>query len=116
MPTAVMALGGNALLPKRRQASIDVQFETCRNAIRHITTLLRRGMDVVFTHGNGRQVGNILLQSEAGLGKAYPVTLGVAVAETEGGDWLHTPADALQRAEALRPSACRCYCAYAGRR
>ena len=52
--------------------------------MKHIVWLLYKGWDVVLTHGNGPQVGNILLQSEAATGKTYPITLGVAVAESEG--------------------------------
>lgn len=84
MPLAVLALGGNALLPRGQTASIDIQFRTCREAMKNVVRLIGKGWDVVLTHGNGPQVGNILLRSEAAVDKTYPITLGVAVAESEG--------------------------------
>jgi carbamate kinase len=63
---AVVAFGGNALLRPGEKGTIDEQeknvYETCENLIE----LIKRDHDIVITHGNGPQVGNILLQNQAG--------------------------------------------------
>jgi len=63
---AVVAFGGNALLRPGEKGTIDEQeknvYETCENLLE----LIKRDHDVVITHGNGPQVGNILLQNQAG--------------------------------------------------
>jgi carbamate kinase len=83
-PLAVVALGGHALLPLGAEPSVEGQFAAAGAACRHLVDMLARGWDVVLTHGNGPQVGHILLRSELAAGKAYPVTLAAAVAESEG--------------------------------
>ncbi len=63
---AVVAFGGNALLRAGQKGTIDEQeanvFETCESLL----SLIERGYDIVIGHGNGPQVGNILLQVNAG--------------------------------------------------
>jgi len=81
---ALVALGGHALLPKRGQASIRSQFLHTRRAMGHVLRLVEEGWSLVITHGNGPQVGHILIRSEAAAGKAYAIPLSVAVAESEG--------------------------------
>lgn len=80
---AVVALGGNALLQRREAPSLEAQV---RNVARAAPALagLARDRRLVVTHGNGPQVGHILLRSEMAARKAYPLTLDVAVAESEG--------------------------------
>ncbi len=81
--TIVIALGGNALLKKGEEASVKRQFENARRAMKSIAGIASKGK-VVITHGNGPQVGNILLRSEAGRKKAYLIPLAVADAQSEG--------------------------------
>jgi len=50
----------------------------------HVLRLVEEGWSLVITHGNGPQVGHILIRSEAAAGKAYAIPLSVAVAESEG--------------------------------
>jgi carbamate kinase len=83
-PLAVVALGGHALLPLGAEPSVEGQFAAAEAACRHLVGMLTRGWDVVLTHGNGPQVGHILLRSELAAGKAYPIPLATAVAESEG--------------------------------
>ena len=63
---AVVAFGGNALLRGDQKGTIDEQeanaYETCSNLLE----LIKRDYNLVITHGNGPQVGNILLQNIAG--------------------------------------------------
>ncbi len=82
MTRIVIAIGGNAILnpekgsPEEQQRIID---ETCRE----IAEIIREGYDVVLTHGNGPQIGNLLaMQEECGL--VHPQPLDVCGAETQG--------------------------------
>ncbi|MBI2971798.1 MAG: carbamate kinase [Candidatus Aenigmarchaeota archaeon] len=79
----VAALGGNALLQRGQKLSVETQFANARKAAAVLAQLAKKHQ-LVITHGNGPQVGNIMLQVEAALGRAYPVPLHVAVAESEG--------------------------------
>lgn len=80
----VVALGGNALVRQGQKGTVYEQFANTRLAIVGIVELIRRGYRVVLTHGNGPQVGNILIRAREALSKAYDVPLGVAVAESQG--------------------------------
>ncbi len=79
----VVALGGHAPLPKGERASVGRQFLHARRAVRAVLSLLDRGWGLVITHGNGPQVGKIVLSSELARGQAYPLPLSVAVVEAE---------------------------------
>ncbi|MBI4340288.1 MAG: carbamate kinase [Chloroflexi bacterium] len=83
-PLALVALGGHAVLPKAQRPTIGRQFLYTRRAMRQVLLLVRQGWGLVITHGNGPQVGHILIRAEAARSKAYPIPLSVAVAESEG--------------------------------
>ena len=84
---AVVALGGNALLRGNEIGTIQQQekntYDTCLNLIK----LLDDGFNLVITHGNGPQVGNILLRNEAGYNtyKIPKMPLDICVADSQGG-------------------------------
>jgi len=84
---AVVALGGNALLKGNQDGTIKQQeyntYETCKNLL----NLLKKDFNIVLTHGNGPQVGNILLRNEAGYNqyKIPKMPLDVCVADSQGG-------------------------------
>lgn len=80
---AVVALGGNALLKRGEPASLRAQRSNVQSAARALAQLARSHRLVV-THGNGPQVGHIMVRSELAAGRAYPLTLDAAVAESEG--------------------------------
>lgn len=80
--TVVVALGGNAIM-RGNKDTIEKQFGNVRKTAKEILFLAKRHHTVI-THGNGPQVGNILIQIESAIGKAYPVPLSVAVAESQG--------------------------------
>ncbi len=80
----VVALGGNALVKEGQEGTVYEQFANTRRAILGVLCLIRRGLRVILTHGNGPQVGNILIRAKEALGKAYDVPIGVAVAESQG--------------------------------
>ncbi|MFB6120213.1 MAG: carbamate kinase [Halobacteriaceae archaeon] len=79
MATVVVALGGNTLL-RGGEGSIAEQREQVDRAANRLAPLRERGDDLVVTHGNGPQVGDLLLQQE---GAEHPRPLDVLVAETQ---------------------------------
>ncbi len=84
---AVIAIGGNALILDGQRGSIEEQAENASETARHIAAMVSAGWSVVLTHGNGPQVGFILLRSEL-VGDAAPVphlTLDMCVADSQGG-------------------------------
>ena len=84
MPTAVLALGGNALARSGEPATVTNQFRHARESVAPIVDLARQGWQIVMVHGNGPQVGDELLRNEAARKIAEPLPLGVLVAETAG--------------------------------
>ena len=84
---AVVAIGGNALILDGQRGSIDEQYENARATASHIAALVASGWGIVVTHGNGPQVGFILLRSELVPADA-PVprlSLEMSVADSQGG-------------------------------
>ncbi|MDR7419434.1 MAG: carbamate kinase [Armatimonadota bacterium] len=63
-PVALIALGGNALIQKGQEGTAEQQLENMKHAMRVIARLAR-DYRIVITHGNGPQVGNLLLQQES---------------------------------------------------
>lgn len=63
---AVIAFGGNALLKAGQKGTISEQIENVTGTCQSLVNLIRNGYNVVIGHGNGPQVGNVMLQHEAG--------------------------------------------------
>jgi carbamate kinase len=63
---AVIALGGNALLRGNQLGTIDEQEQNTTDTLENLVYLIKKGYRIVITHGNGPQVGNILMQNDAG--------------------------------------------------
>ena len=84
-----MAVGGNSLIRDKAHQSIPDQYLALMETARHITDLVEAGWQVVVTHGNGPQVGFILLRSELARSKVHPVPLDVIVADTQGSIGYH---------------------------
>ncbi len=80
----IIALGGNALIKKNQKGTIYEQFENTRNLSKSIVKIIKDGYNVVLTHGNGPQVGAILLQNNKTRDILPPMPLGVCVAESQG--------------------------------
>ena len=82
----LIALGGNAITREGEEGTIEQQFrhteETMRELVRAIEGRYER---VVLTHGNGPQVGNIVLRSELASSYVYPLPLDTCVSDSEGG-------------------------------
>jgi carbamate kinase len=83
-PTAVIALGGNALAPAGEKSTIYDQFRHTRESLGPIVDLARSGWNVCVVHGNGPQVGDELVRNEVARAEASPLPLGVLVAATAG--------------------------------
>jgi len=81
---AVIALGGNALIKEGQEGTIYEQFANTRKITKNIVKMIKDGWDVVITHGNGPQVGSILLQNDIAKDVTPPMPLGICVAESEG--------------------------------
>ncbi len=80
----VIALGGNALIREGQRGAISEQFENVHKSLDGIIYCLKQGYTVVITHGNGPQVGQMLLMVEASKAQVPELSLGVCVADTEG--------------------------------
>jgi carbamate kinase len=80
----VIALGGNAILRSKELSSYEAQFHNVRQTCRTVVSLIKDGAQVVVTHGNGPQVGNLLIQNEAAAALVPEVPLDVCGAETQG--------------------------------
>ncbi|MEP7000558.1 MAG: carbamate kinase [bacterium] len=83
-PTAVIALGGNALAPAGEKSTIYDQFRHTRESLGPIVDLAHDGWNLCVVHGNGPQVGDELIRNEIARREASPLPLGVLVAATAG--------------------------------
>lgn len=83
---AVIALGGNALLRGNQKGTIEEQEQNATDTLENIVFLLRQGYNLVISHGNGPQVGNMLLQNDAGeqVYSLPQMPIDVCVADTQG--------------------------------
>lgn len=84
MPLAVVAFGGNALLRPEDHGTQEEQIARAKQAARWLAEIVRLGYKLIVVHGNGPQVGNILIQAEEASTKIPPQSLDVCVAQTEG--------------------------------
>jgi carbamate kinase len=84
---AVIALGGNALLRGDQVGTIDEQEQNTTETLENLVFLINEGYDLVLTHGNGPQVGNILMRNDAGeqLYNISQMPIDICVADTQGG-------------------------------
>lgn len=79
-----MALGGNAIIRPKQRGTYDEQYHNIRNTCVQIASMIERGYEVVLTHGNGPQVGNILIQNEEAAALVPPMPLDVCGAQSQG--------------------------------
>src|SRR5215831_20920961 len=84
MERVVVALGGNALLRRGAEDTYDEMYRAARGAAERIADIAADGWEVVVTHGNGPQVGRILIQQEAAAKQVHPMPLDVCGAESQG--------------------------------
>src|SRR5436305_2263567 len=81
---AVVAFGGNALLRPEDHGTQEEQIARAKQGARWLAEIVRSGYKLIVVHGNGPQVGNILIQAEEASTKIPPQSLDLAVAQTEG--------------------------------
>ena len=84
---AVVALGGNALLRGDQAGTIEEQEQNTTETLENLLFLINEGYDLVLTHGNGPQVGNILMRNDAGeqIYNISQMPLDICVADSQGG-------------------------------
>jgi len=80
----VVALGGNAIIKKGQRGDIYEQFANTRESLEPLIPLIADGAPLVLTHGNGPQVGDLLLMAEAARADVPALPLGVLVADSQG--------------------------------
>lgn len=83
-PLAIVAFGGNALLRPEDRGTQEEQIARAKQAARWLAEIVRHGYKLIVVHGNGPQVGNILIQAEEASTKIPPQSLDLCVAQTEG--------------------------------
>lgn len=83
-PIALVALGGHAFMERGQKGTIDEHEASAAKICNALMLLVERGYNLVITHGNGPQVGNLLLQNESCKDELVPMPLDVLVAQTEG--------------------------------
>jgi len=81
---ALIAFGGNALLPENQRGLQEEQMRNAQSAAKLMVHIVRKGYELIIVHGNGPQVGNLLIQMEEAVTKIPPFTLEVCDAMTEG--------------------------------
>jgi carbamate kinase len=82
--TFVVALGGNSILRAKEKGNAEEQYANLDRTAEQLLDLLSSGHRIVITHGNGPQVGNLLLADEAAKNVVPPMPLDVLGAQTEG--------------------------------
>jgi len=81
---ALIAFGGNALLPDNQRGLQEEQMRNAQRAARLMVHVVHKGYELIIVHGNGPQVGNLLLQMEEAVTKVPPFSLEICDAMTEG--------------------------------
>jgi len=81
---AVVAVGGNSLIKDKNHQTVPDQFDATRETCVHIAGMIEQGWRTVITHGNGPQVGFILLRSELSSNVLHTVPLDSCGADTQG--------------------------------
>ncbi len=81
----VLALGGNAIIPEQGTGTIEEQIAVTRSTARQIVDVVRKGTELIITHGNGPVVGNIVIRNEAARDIIAPMPLDICGADSQGG-------------------------------
>ena len=75
MKKVVIALGGNALQARGEAATSENQLRNVMATAEHIARIIGEGYEVIISHGNGPQVGRLMLQNEAGKSVTPPMPM-----------------------------------------
>jgi len=84
MKRALVAFGGNALIRAKEAGLQSQQIENAKEAAEMVANLLGQGVLPILVHGNGPQVGNLLLQQEEASNRVPPYTMDICGAQTQG--------------------------------
>lgn len=80
----LVALGGNAIKKPHERGTIEEQLRNVKKTCLQLIKLIKMGYELVITHGNGPQVGNLMIQQEEAIRKIPPQPLDVLGAMTQG--------------------------------
>lgn len=80
----LVALGGNAILKHKERGTAEEQFGNVKRVCKHLVGLIKDGYKLAITHGNGPQVGDILLKNERLRDVLPPMPLDVCGAQSQG--------------------------------
>jgi len=80
----LIALGGNAIKSAKNRESYERQIERVEKTAEEIAKVVKKGYKIVITHGNGPQVGDILLQQEFAKEYVFPMPLSICGAQSQG--------------------------------
>ncbi|MCU0860113.1 MAG: carbamate kinase [Thermoplasmata archaeon] len=84
MKTAVIAIGGNAILRSGEKPTQENQMRNVAVTCHGLADLIQKGYDIVVSHGNGPQVGDIILRNDLSKDKVPPMAMDVCAAESQG--------------------------------
>ncbi len=80
----VVALGGNAILKQGQKGTVQEQMESVKSTCKQIAKMVKAGYEIAITHGNGPQIGAILIQNELASSKIPPMPMDICGAQTQG--------------------------------
>lgn len=83
-PIALLAIGGNALIKEKEVGLQEEQLENARDCAEMLARVVGQGYALCVVHGNGPQVGNLLIQQDAASNQVPGYSLDVCVAMTQG--------------------------------
>ncbi|MHC4662122.1 MAG: carbamate kinase [Planctomycetota bacterium] len=83
-PLTLVALGGNVLIKLGQRGVIGEKETNALEIVQHLVRMVKSGFNLVITHGNGPQVGNMLIRTEAARKDVPPMPLDICVAWTQG--------------------------------
>lgn len=84
MEKVCVALGGNAILKYRKGGTAEEQFERVKKTAEYLARMIKKGYKIIITHGNGPQIGDILVRNERCSDVLPPMPLDVLGAESQG--------------------------------
>jgi carbamate kinase len=82
--TAVIAIGGNSLIIDKRHEDVESQWSAVYETCKHVAVMIKRGWNLIITHGNGPQVGFILRRNELAAHEVHTTPLDLIGADTQG--------------------------------
>ena len=99
---ALIAIGGNALLQEKQRGLQEEQLGNANQTAEMFGNVIHEGYSLCVVHGNGPQVGNILIQQDAALDRIPPYTLDICDAMTQGSMGYMIERELINRLTALK--------------